>query len=163
MRNYIHLVVLIFGIVATGCSRAPQSTKQKMELSRELIKIAKLDRGVGNLLERARTDKNFHLPQEFSVSKLEQIQQSYVDAYASVYNAKELQAAIVFFKSPEGQQWVEKQKQVNAKVVSTMETLMPQTLESTKKYIHELGVSLSSTNTVTSGKESSSPSPSVVP
>jgi len=157
------LTAIIFGLTAAGCSRGPQPTSQSVELSRELIKVAKLDRGIGRLLERAKSDTNFHLPQEFSVPNLEKIQQAYVDAYASVYSAKELEAAIDFFKSPEGKQWVEKQNQVNAKVVATIERLMPQTLQSNRKYIQGLGASWNSTNSVSSSNASLGPSPSVSP
>jgi Uncharacterized protein conserved in bacteria (DUF2059) len=163
MKISICLAAIIFGLTAEGCSRGPQSTSQNSELAKELIKVAKLDRGMGKLLERAKSDTNFHLPQDFSVSNLEKIQQAYVNAYASVYSAKELQAAIDFFKSPEGQQWLEKQKQVNAKVCSMMEGLMPQTFESTKKYIQGLGVSLNSSNSLSPSNASPSPLPSVSP
>jgi Uncharacterized protein conserved in bacteria (DUF2059) len=163
MRKRCALVALMIGMTAMGCSRAPQPKSQKTELARELITVAKLDRGIGNLLKRARTDTNFKLPQEFSVSNLEKIEQAYVDAYASVYSSKELQAFIEFFKSPEGQQWVEKQKQVNAKVASTIERLMPQTFESTRKYINGLGASSISSNSLSSSNSLPNPAPSTSP
>ena len=118
---------------------------------------------MGNLLERAQKDTNFYLPPEFSVSNLEKIQKSYIDAYASVYSAKELKAAFEFFKSPEGQRWVEKQKQVNAKVYLTEEALMPKVVESCKKYFEVPRTSLISTNPASLSNSSPSPAPRIAP
>ena len=163
MNKRSALVAIIFGMTAAGCSRGPQPTPKNVELASELIKVAKLDRGMGNLLERAQKDTNFYLPPEFSVSNLEKIQKSYIDAYASVYSAKELKAAFEFFKSPEGQRWVEKQKQVNAKVYLTEEALMPKVVESCKKYFEVPRTSLISTNPASLSNSSPSPAPRIAP
>lgn len=85
-----------------------------------------------------------------SIMSWEKMKPIYVNAYASIFTTEELQGAVDFFKTPIGQQWVQKQPQVSmaimAKTTEMMVAAQPQMMEAMKKSMAALDALRKSTN-----------------